>query len=971
MSSTLGHSSLPSANAKKPKTYQKSRFTSRKVAKESAEVEESSDGSEVPEKASSFSKQIRLKTRARKRKAIRNGSDEQPSDEDELPNTTQKSGPPGVKRRKGNVRITASASTSAPSTSRTNHAYVEMQPQPSVPSKQKPLSRSQIFTSRSQLHADNDVAYGSPSNTTNFSNNYQSQAFEGFESEDALVSMLNTSGEVPPMRLRSPVFDISSDDAPPSPQSDTPSQLLDEVRKINDPLKLLNEARELALRLPPSIPEVCPGDFLHVWDATDVHAILLALPDGGKDPSEDCEYIDRTLNHIFQGVSVSRLAKEMRRGCCGALGIIEGLSFFAETHGLNLEQFEVKILKLRKALARTIDGQSPASGSVEWKSAMQSSRSAVKSPIPPLIATPTSLCPPSKPAATVREPPPSLSHGLHSRKPAGTIEVPFEVRYDQMVPRAFENEPNVSHNRPDADTNLDDDFDEEEEDDDILHESQAGSADNNPRTKQYKTGPLPVELLEEVRAITDAFDRTLVVTAEKYNRPLATAELSAEYAKEKGQYEDDPEGSKLAKFISRKKKNLMGEMSHMGTFDVHSISFIVCGRADAYAAHAQNAILCSSPEIQRLAEEEFNLKKTLDDLFVKVLAQRLDARGLSKWHQETEKKRQEDELRSRDSAYSAASKYLRNLFIENGHTWFPASVPWVRILGLLRRNRIRIVGWPCEDECPAPHPTRTNKSWEGGQWRLLVSEFHKGKGCPIKLEKWSDDDTDNDDDIPLIIDRNRVIVYRVQDANSGAGPEGGQKPPSKELLSTRARSKLPARKPHGPSGSGASSKGKNSKASRNLSKAFIENSDSEDLGPGLAKPATNPSSGLTEPNVGDTVHSYFGTSDNLNWEPGTVTNGNPSLAIGPMNSNFGATDPNLGASTLGSTNPGVVPQNWYAESFNTVLPPVTLDGFDFSRLVFNPDVHNYGCYTKHSEVRPSENLSTMHQVQNKGPWALV
>ncbi|KAF9514382.1 hypothetical protein BS47DRAFT_1361762 [Hydnum rufescens UP504] len=289
---------------------------------------------------------------------------------------------------------------------------------------------------------------------------------------------------------------------------------------------------------------------------------------------------------------------------------------------------------------------------------MQSSRSAVKSPIPPLIATPASLCPPSKPAATVREPPPSLSHGLHSRKPAGTIEVPFEVRYDQMVPRAFENEPNVSHNCPNTDTNLDDDFDEEEEDDDILHESQAGSADNNPRTKQYKTGPLPVELLEEVWAITDAFDCTLVVTAEKYNSPLATAELSAEYAKEKGQYEDDPEGSKLAKFISWKKKNLM-------------------------------------------AEEEFNLKKTLDDLFVKVLAQRLDARGLSKWHQETEKKWQEDELRSCNSAYSATSKYLQNLFIENGHTWFPASVPWVGLVKMNVQPHIR------------PTPTRAGRGDSG------------------------------------------------------------------------------------------------------------------------------------------------------------------------------------------------------------------------------------------------------------------
>ncbi|KAF9520116.1 hypothetical protein BS47DRAFT_1387463 [Hydnum rufescens UP504] len=253
-----------------------------------------------------------------------------------------------------------------------------------------------------------------------------------------------------------------------------------------------------------------------------------------------------------------------------------------------------------------------------------------------------------------------------------------------LVPRALENEPNVSHNHPNTNTDLDDDFNEEEEDDDILHRSQAGSADNNPHMKQYRTGPLPVELLEEVQAITDAFDHTLVVTAEKYNCPLAMAELSAEYAKEQGQYEDDPEGSKLAKFISWKKKNLMGEMSHMGTFDVHSISFIVCGHANAYTAHAQNAILCSSPEIQQLAKEEFNLKKTLDDLFVKVLAQQLDARGLSKWHQETEKKWQEDELRSHDSAYSATSKYLRNLFIENGHTWFPASVPWVQILGLLQ-----------------------------------------------------------------------------------------------------------------------------------------------------------------------------------------------------------------------------------------------------------------------------------------------
>ena len=114
---------------------------------------------------------------------------------------------------------------------------------------------------------------------------------------------------------------------------------------------MLDDAQELTLHLPHNIPEACPGDFLYVWDATNVNAILLALPDGGVDPSEDCKYINHTLNHVFQNVSVSYLVKEMRQGPCGALGIIKGLKFFAETQGLNLEQFEVKILKLKKALA--------------------------------------------------------------------------------------------------------------------------------------------------------------------------------------------------------------------------------------------------------------------------------------------------------------------------------------------------------------------------------------------------------------------------------------------------------------------------------------------------------------------------------------------------------------------------------------------------------------------------------------------
>jgi hypothetical protein len=181
--------------------------------------------------------------------------------------------------------------------------------------------------------------------------NFGSSSF--WVSEAPPFSIPNGPSKLSPRRPGS-VIDISDGEGPPSPQSDTPSQLLDEVRKIANPRKLLNDARELALRLPPSIPEARPGDFLFVWDANNVDSIVLAMPDGGADPSEDCEYIDRTLNHVFQSVPVSYLVKEMRRGPCGALGIIEGLAFFAETRGLNLEQFEIKILKLKKALARLV-----------------------------------------------------------------------------------------------------------------------------------------------------------------------------------------------------------------------------------------------------------------------------------------------------------------------------------------------------------------------------------------------------------------------------------------------------------------------------------------------------------------------------------------------------------------------------------------------------------------------------------------
>ncbi|KAF9505710.1 hypothetical protein BS47DRAFT_1400135 [Hydnum rufescens UP504] len=120
----------------------------------------------------------------------------------------------------------------------------------------------------------------------------------------------------------------------------------------------------LALNLPTSIPEACPGDLLYVWDATQVDTLLWSLPDQGADPSEDCEFVDRTLNCVFQGVNVSCLAKEMRRGPCGTLGIIEGLAFFANTRGLKLEQFEIKILKLVKALKKSRVPTQQATGTV-------------------------------------------------------------------------------------------------------------------------------------------------------------------------------------------------------------------------------------------------------------------------------------------------------------------------------------------------------------------------------------------------------------------------------------------------------------------------------------------------------------------------------------------------------------------------------------------------------------------------------
>jgi hypothetical protein len=124
---------------------------------------------------------------------------------------------------------------------------------------------------------------------------------------------------------------------------------------------------------------------------------------------------------------------------------------------------------------------------------------------------------PAEPAAAIRT---TSFHNQLSKKAATAVGVPFKVRYDQVAP--VPREPDDSGSDVDP-TGFDpeDDLDADEDDDETLQESQA-DGDDNPHTKQYQRGPLPRELVDEVRAISDAFERTLAETAQKYNRPLHT-----------------------------------------------------------------------------------------------------------------------------------------------------------------------------------------------------------------------------------------------------------------------------------------------------------------------------------------------------------------------------------------------------------------------------------------------------------------
>ncbi|KAF9503954.1 hypothetical protein BS47DRAFT_1369154 [Hydnum rufescens UP504] len=264
--------------------------------------------------------------------------------------------------------------------------------------------------------------------------------------------------------------------------------------------------------LHPGILVACPGDFLNVWDADALNDILLALTNEGADHRDDSEYIDCTLNHVFQAVSISCFVEEMRQGPCGTLGIIKGLAFFADKGW--------------------------------WTSPI------VHFTNSNIWQTSAWLCP-------------SGDQPIHSM---------------------------VSH------TELTDAYIKEKE---SFHgDSQA--------LKNW---------LDELHTVAQS------------SRVENDVKLTS--------------GTKVAKFMSQQKKHFKGKMGHMSNFDIHTIMILVCRCPNAHAAHAQNAIIHSSPKIESLIEGGFNLQKSLDELFVKVLHQQLDP---------------------------------------------------------------NIIGWPLESECPAPHP---------------------------------------------------------------------------------------------------------------------------------------------------------------------------------------------------------------------------------------------------------------------------
>ncbi|KAF9504583.1 hypothetical protein BS47DRAFT_1368691 [Hydnum rufescens UP504] len=482
----------------------------------------------------------------------------------------------------------------------------------------------------------------------------------------------------------------SSDDGGSMPESDMPDQLLDEARRIGNPHKLLDDARTLALNLPTSIPEAHPGDLLYVWDATQVDTLLWSLPDQGQIPVKTAS------------VNVSRLAKEMRWGPCGALGIVEGLAFFANTCGLKLEQFEIKILKLVKALKKSSNPESqpsilPLSGSrPSMNPATTSTRPSAPVPVPPIHHPKDQVLPSIQLPATDAHTLPTLKSTRRKQ-----LRVPFKVPYGKGKGVEAISEDEVESRDADLGSDIEAGVSDIEDDDDIDDTRLSSDGEGQPHQPQYNRGPFPTALVDEVHGVTEAFHHTLEAMAKKYNRPLhqvlrlanlgdsfhskrlpnpfngysrkrnllvfpncLQVDFNSNMPRRKNGSMGTPNGleawlddlrslaqqskvdkdvqvtsgTKLTKYIHRKKKLLMGEIQHMATFDAHVVAFIVCSRPDAYAAHAQNAILFGSSEIQQLAEKQFNLKKSLEELFIKLMNERLDATGISKWHEEAEKR---------------------------------------------------------------------------------------------------------------------------------------------------------------------------------------------------------------------------------------------------------------------------------------------------------------------------------------------
>ncbi|KAF9504813.1 hypothetical protein BS47DRAFT_1368523 [Hydnum rufescens UP504] len=163
-------------------------------------------------------------------------------------------------------------------------------------------------------------------------------------------------------------------------------------------------------------------------------------------------------------------------------------------------------------------------------------------------------------------------------------------------------------------------------------------------------------------------------------------ELQLKYAKEKEQFNGDADG--LEAWLD----------------DLRSLT-----------QQSKNAIFFGSSEIQQLAKKQFNLKKSLEELFVKLMNEQLDATGISKWHEEAEK------------------------------------------------HHIHFIG--C---CLKKNACSTSKlhqqELEGGQWEIPCFQVPKGNSCPIKLERWTEDDADDDTAVPLVIDRDGNAVCHVQDA---------------------------------------------------------------------------------------------------------------------------------------------------------------------------------------------------------------